>query len=193
MTVLRIHPARHPLALGWQRHRRAVLARFWAGLWPVRIARIAWRMARRSGSPTRKETLMTTQTAPPDPANQNAPDPTDAAIGAAIRAARVFRGLTQGALAEAIGVTFQQVQKYETGRNRVAAARLLAIGRALGVRPGAFFDGLGASDSETRLPELQPDEISHCLVMRRLGPKHRRIVTGLAQGLLSGAGGEAGR
>jgi transcriptional regulator with XRE-family HTH domain len=55
------------------------------------------------------------------------------AIGARIRAARRERGLTQGELAEAIGKSGQQVQKYESGENHVAVATLLAIARALGV------------------------------------------------------------
>lgn len=54
-----------------------------------------------------------------------------AAIGARIRAARLSLGISQERLAGAIGVTFQQVQKYENGKNRVAAATLVLIARAL--------------------------------------------------------------
>lgn len=58
-------------------------------------------------------------------------DPVDIAIGARIRARREAARLTQADLAKAAGVTFQQIQKYENGRNRVAAARLLQIADAL--------------------------------------------------------------
>lgn len=65
------------------------------------------------------------------PAQTPALDPTDVAIGGRIRARREARNITQAQLAAAAGVTFQQIQKYERGVNRVAAARLLQIARAL--------------------------------------------------------------
>jgi transcriptional regulator with XRE-family HTH domain len=52
-------------------------------------------------------------------------------IGIAIRARRLELGMSQTALAEAVGITFQQVQKYETGKNRVAASRLYLIAQEL--------------------------------------------------------------
>jgi len=58
------------------------------------------------------------------------------AIGARIRTRRRQLGLSQGALAERLGVSFQQVQKYERGANRVAASTLLAAAQALGVTVG---------------------------------------------------------
>ena len=57
--------------------------------------------------------------------------PIDLLIGQRVRIARIEKGLTQVDLAEALGVTFQQVQKYETGKNRIAASRLIDIARAL--------------------------------------------------------------
>jgi transcriptional regulator with XRE-family HTH domain len=59
------------------------------------------------------------------------PDPVDVAIGARIRLRRKTIGVSQGTLAEQIGVSFQQVQKYERGMNRVSGSTLVAIGRAL--------------------------------------------------------------
>lgn len=64
----------------------------------------------------------------------------DNAVGARIRSARLAAGLNQTQLASAIGVTFQQLQKYEKGTNRVAASRLAAIARTLGLSPSAFLD-----------------------------------------------------
>jgi transcriptional regulator with XRE-family HTH domain len=68
------------------------------------------------------------------------PDPLDSVVGAKIRIFRANRGLSQTALAEAIGVTFQQVQKYESGANRVGAGRLSRIAAVLGVSIGQLFE-----------------------------------------------------
>ncbi len=63
----------------------------------------------------------------------------DREMGAKLRAARVSAGMTQTAFGQAIGVSFQQVQKYETGRDRVAAGTLQKLGGVLGIHPGEFF------------------------------------------------------
>ena len=69
------------------------------------------------------------------------PDPVDIEVGHRIRIERLARGLSQTALANQLGVTFQQVQKYEKGVNRVGAGRLTKIAEVLGVPVGAFFSG----------------------------------------------------
>ena len=61
-------------------------------------------------------------------------------FGARIRAARIAAHMSQNALGEAVGISFQQVQKYELGKNRVAVSTLQDIATALGVHPGSFFD-----------------------------------------------------
>jgi transcriptional regulator with XRE-family HTH domain len=66
--------------------------------------------------------------------------PLDALVGARIRMLRVNRGVSQTVLAERIGVTFQQVQKYERGANRVGASRLAQIASVLDVSVGEFFE-----------------------------------------------------
>ena len=66
--------------------------------------------------------------------------PLDAMVGARIRMLRVNRGISQATLAERIGVTFQQVQKYERGANRVGASRLAQIASVLDVSVGEFFE-----------------------------------------------------
>ncbi len=58
-------------------------------------------------------------------------DPIDAFIGQAVRARRIEIGVSQNALAKALGLSFQQVQKYELGENRIAASRLIHIARTL--------------------------------------------------------------
>jgi transcriptional regulator with XRE-family HTH domain len=65
----------------------------------------------------------------------------DKHVGALIRSRRIVVGFTQTKLAEAIGLTFQQVQKYEKGKNRVGSSRMVQIGNALGLPPEAFFEG----------------------------------------------------
>src|SRR5437762_11373672 len=69
------------------------------------------------------------------------PDPVDDEVGHRIRIQRLARGLSQTELANALGVTFQQVQKYEKGVNRVGAGRLAKIADTLGVPISFFFDG----------------------------------------------------
>ena len=66
--------------------------------------------------------------------------PLDAIVGAKVRMLRVNRGISQAVLAERIGVTFQQVQKYEQGANRVGASRLAQIASELDVSVAEFFE-----------------------------------------------------
>jgi transcriptional regulator with XRE-family HTH domain len=66
--------------------------------------------------------------------------PLDAQIGLQVRARRVLAGLTQSDLAIALGLTFQQVQKYENGTNRISASRLKQIADRLGVPISSFFE-----------------------------------------------------
>lgn len=68
----------------------------------------------------------------------------DAEVGKRIRSARLEGHVSQEKLAAAIGVTFQQVQKYESGINRVSVSRLISIGAVLGKSPSHFIDGLHA-------------------------------------------------
>ena len=68
-----------------------------------------------------------------------AADPVDVAVGARIRLLRKVRGLSQQALAEAAGVTFQQIQKYERGANRVSASMLARIAKTLSVPVAEMF------------------------------------------------------
>ncbi len=70
------------------------------------------------------------------------PDPIDRYVGSRVRARRVGIRLSQTKLGEAIGVTFQQVQKYENGTNRIGASNLFKIGKTLGVDVAYFFEGV---------------------------------------------------
>lgn len=67
----------------------------------------------------------------------------DQHLGKRLRQRRRTLGLTQQQIAEAVGVRFQQIQKYECGANRISAARLWLLAKALEAPVGAFFEGLG--------------------------------------------------
>src|SRR6201993_1638323 len=69
----------------------------------------------------------------------------DLHLGKRLRRRRRLLGLTQQQLAVAVGVRFQQIQKYECGANRISAARLWKLAEALEVPVGYFYDGLTAS------------------------------------------------
>lgn len=70
------------------------------------------------------------------------PHPTDVYVGRRVREARVAKGMSQTDLGDQLGVSFQQVQKYEKGTNRIGASRLLQTAVALSVPVEYFFDGL---------------------------------------------------
>jgi transcriptional regulator with XRE-family HTH domain len=69
--------------------------------------------------------------------------PIDLLIGHRVKMARIERGLTQVELADELGVTFQQVQKYESGKNRIAASRLIDIARVLQTNIAALLPTSG--------------------------------------------------
>ncbi|MBL4784474.1 MAG: helix-turn-helix transcriptional regulator [Cohaesibacteraceae bacterium] len=77
--------------------------------------------------------------------NRLDPDQIDLAVGMRIRERRNHQGLSQTALADIVSVSFQQIQKYESGANRVSASRLVHIADALEVAPEFFVTGLGNS------------------------------------------------
>jgi len=86
------------------------------------------------------------------------PHPVDVDVGKRIRARRLFLGMNQAALARALDLTFQQVQKYEHGANRVSASRLSAIADVLGVAVSFFFVE-GPSDQDTRMEQPETIEL----------------------------------
>ena len=76
--------------------------------------------------------------------------PVDAHVGKRIRHRRWMVGMTQQQLADKVGIKFQQIQKYETGMNRVSASRLWDIAESLDVTISFFFDGLAEGDQQAR-------------------------------------------
>jgi transcriptional regulator with XRE-family HTH domain len=69
-------------------------------------------------------------------------NPIDVHVGQRLRSLRLEKGLTQEELGESVDVSYQQIQKYETGTNRISASRLYLLSRHLGVGPAYFFEDL---------------------------------------------------
>jgi transcriptional regulator with XRE-family HTH domain len=123
-------------------------------------------------------------------ARTRAPQPTDKHVGSRIRMRRHMLGLSQGSLGEVIGVTFQQIQKYENGKNRVGASRLQQIADALRCRPAWFFEtaaGLGSSKiaagrrDDSEMTAFFADKYAPGLVRAfvRLKPQAKRAIVKL--------------
>jgi transcriptional regulator with XRE-family HTH domain len=74
------------------------------------------------------------------------PNPIDRHVGSRVRMRRILLCMSQEKLGEALGLTFQQIQKYEKGTNRIGASRLQQISRTLNVPPAFFFDGVPPND-----------------------------------------------
>jgi transcriptional regulator with XRE-family HTH domain len=90
---------------------------------------------------------------------KNGGDPVDKHVGDQVRLRRAMLGMSQTTLGDALGVTFQQVQKYEKGTNRISASRLQSISEILRVPVALFFEGLphvlGQHDAQTDAPSPQ--------------------------------------
>jgi transcriptional regulator with XRE-family HTH domain len=82
------------------------------------------------------------------------PDPKDVEVGRRVRAFRLNKGLSQEKLGGELGITFQQVQKYEKGTNRIGAGRLQRIAEILGVPVSEFFSASGPPSQSGDLYEL---------------------------------------
>ena len=98
------------------------------------------------------------------------PNPVDVHVGSRVRLRRTLLGMSQEKLGEAIGLTFQQVQKYERGANRIGASRLFNLSQVLDVPVSFFFDDMpreaadapviGEEDDEDRVVEYEPDPMA---------------------------------
>jgi transcriptional regulator with XRE-family HTH domain len=87
-------------------------------------------------------------------ASKGFPNPIDVHVGRRIRQRRTLLGMSQEKLAEALGLTFQQVQKYERGGNRVSSSRLFDLTRVLDVQISYFFD-----EMETGVADKSPSRL----------------------------------
>jgi len=94
------------------------------------------------------------------------PDPIDKHVGGQLRLRRAQIGMTQSDLGSKLGLSFQAVQKYETGENRISASRLYQLSRVLDVTMGYFFEGLegaGENDDEAMNSDLSRKEAAMVL------------------------------
>lgn len=110
--------------------------------------------------------------------------PVDIHVGKMLRAVRKAKGVSQETLADALGISFQQVQKYENGANRVSASKMFDAAVFLGVAPAAFFDGLeGApvTGVPSALAEFftQDGALQIAEAFPKLSASERRCVTAL--------------
>jgi transcriptional regulator with XRE-family HTH domain len=77
------------------------------------------------------------------------PNPVDKHVGSRVRMRRVLIGMSQEKLGEALGITFQQIQKYEKGTNRIGASRMQQIATVMGVPVAYFFEDAPGSEDKT--------------------------------------------
>ncbi|MCH9825559.1 helix-turn-helix domain-containing protein [Lentibacter algarum] len=85
--------------------------------------------------------------------------PVDVHVGKRVRHRRWLVGMTQQQLAEKVGIKFQQIQKYETGANRVSASRLWDISEVLDVPVSFFFEGLDVEQAAVAKEERMPSDL----------------------------------
>jgi transcriptional regulator with XRE-family HTH domain len=97
------------------------------------------------------------------------PDPIDAAVGRKLRQARLLAGMSQEELGRGIGVSFQAVQKYEHGENRLSASRLFRAAQFLGRPVAFFFDELQGEAAPAQGAAFSRDEIELVRHYRQIG------------------------
>jgi transcriptional regulator with XRE-family HTH domain len=136
-------------------------------------------------------------------ADQPNPHPTDLYVGSRIRFRRRTLKISQEKLAESLGLTFQQIQKYERGANRVSASKLQEIASSLNTSVGYFFEGLPTAGNAGKSKQDSADTLTRFLasaenlelvtLLPRLSPAVRRHLLGLARALVSAENAAAGK
>ena len=121
----------------------------------------------------------------------------DPIVGQRVRARRVLLGMSQEILADRLGLTFQQVQKYEKGSNRISASRLHQMSGVLGVPVSYFFEDMPENkDAAQRQPVVQTDDVDTAKMNKRetlelirayhriKEPRLRKLVMRLINGII---------
>ncbi|MCU1294385.1 MAG: hypothetical protein JWP08_3235 [Bryobacterales bacterium] len=104
-------------------------------------------------------------------------NPIDVTVGSRIRAARREAGLSQDELGKAVGITFQQIQKYEHGTNRISASRLIGLCEALDVSVFDILQGLQKNSPNHRTAlDLSPEGVRTVAMLDKFSPARRRSV-----------------
>jgi len=106
---------------------------------------------------------------------KDATHPVDILVGQRIKAARKLQKLSQTELAHGVGVSYQQIQKYEKGDNRVSASMLYDIAKFLNVNLRQFYEGLEHADSGNT-HQFDTQEINLMCKFRELPPERRKAV-----------------
>lgn len=131
--------------------------------------------------------------------SKKSPNPIDKHVGSRVRMRRMMVSMSQEKLGEKLGITFQQVQKYEKGMNRIGASRLQQIAGVLGVQVGFFFEGspevgktgnVAAGSSPAYIGEFLATSDGLALTkafMQVHDPKVRRRVVDLVEAIAGGA------
>jgi transcriptional regulator with XRE-family HTH domain len=94
-------------------------------------------------------------------ANKKQPNPIDIHVGSRVRLRRMMLSMSQEKLGEHLGITFQQIQKYEKGTNRIGASRLQHIARVLTVPVAFFFEDAPGTPGETGSGMAEPHQTSY--------------------------------
>ncbi len=110
--------------------------------------------------------------------DDRSPNPVDVHVGERIRKRRRALGVSQDRLAEQLGLTFQQVQKYERGANRVSASKLYQVARALQASIPYFFEGLPDPMQAAGVADVEPAPFVHEL---SLTPEERELASLLSR------------
>ena len=105
----------------------------------------------------------------------------DEEVGARVRQCRLRKGLSQKTLADAIGVTFQQIQKYEKGKNAIATARLPMLCDVLGITPNDLYGDLFTNrpGKNPPAPQLDTVTVKAAIMMDRMSPRVRSSIARL--------------
>lgn len=109
--------------------------------------------------------------------NKKSPNPIDVHVGSRVRLRRMMLGMSQEKLGDALGITFQQIQKYEKGTNRIGASRLQHIARVLTIPVSFFFEDAPGSEgaaSPSPMTEFAGLDETTMKIAREAGPKPRR-------------------
>lgn len=120
------------------------------------------------------------------------PNYIDVHVGSRIRMRRQLINMSQERLGELLGITFQQVQKYEKGANRISASRLFYAAKTLGVAIQFFFEGLPGMEGDSVLREnspgddfvaamMTPEGIQLAKAFRDAEPGHKKLIAALAR------------
>ena len=147
---------------------------------------------------------MATKKAPKRTLAKDGPRPVDVHVGRRIRLRRTLLGLTQEKLGDGVGLTFQQIQKYERGTNRVGCSRLWEFCNILNVPPSFFFDDMPDdiknANPDAKVPaSIEPDPLARRETLelvrayyRIIDPKVRKQMFELVKSIGKGEGGGEG-